>query len=1018
MSLSVRIRTLLSVLAMFAPTIMAQSLPPAPQLTVDIVMPNLFYGATPPTGPRAPVIVFVHGLQGTYQDWIESHNCPTSLQSCTGTQNDMYDRAYQAGFRTAFMSLSPDNSPNQNSIQTNASVLQATVPRILATFNVAKVYFVAHSKGGLDLQAAIATPQWISIANAVITLGTPNQGDALADWLFSPAGQSVGQRFGLLNPAMQSMEVASVQQLRSQWDAIFQQAAIPFCTLSGNTDACPNSQPNCVTAVTGPILTSITGGSAAPKNDGLVDRPESILPTTYAMELGVIPASHFDLRLGAQSFSFVRARVLELDNQQPGVRRVATGGFGDQHNTWAWSMAWFNNKLYVGTGREVNCVTIAEAAIKLGIPSLYPPVLGDCTPDFHHLPLQAEIWQFDPSTGIWTRVFQSPNSLTTTDNVGNTVHTARDIGFRGLETVEELGGVTALYAGGVTSEQIFETPATFGTWPPPRVLRSTDGVHWAPIPQNTSVNGVCPAKSCFLGDLTQNGTPLYGNCSIRSAAQLNPGQANSTLFLQVGDFIGVGRLASTVPGINPALGDNCGQSVCYQWASPDTATLPVWILENFNNFIYAGTGNPPAFPSQTYGVYKTDGTGLAPFTWNPIIINGAYATGLVADYAMSLQVFADPQSCPGIGCLYVGTDQANEMVRIHPDPTGTVPVDAADSWDLVIGNPRTVPQGEPGAGTLVTPVSGIGQFFDNGFTGHFWRMGLGGQGLYMGTWDWSADNINRITFGPLWSQEYGTDVWRTPDGTHWSFMSKAGLGDGNNTGGRSFASTPFGLYMGTARSVGGTQVFLLDNSVLDFNHDGVIDQRDVQLMLARLNTPAGPKDVMDLNRDGRITQEDVHLLRGQCTLPDCATLDIQRAYATLAAPVLYSAPGALGTGSAVTLSWNAVVGSYDYLVYRVAVSGSENLPPPAATPVASACRHASGAAAALCSELADAHATSANPIFGYPGVPEFLTRVSATSYSESAPNSLQSLYFVRAEDSSGNLSAPSNLVGGPSLAAK
>src|ERR1022692_3251679 len=81
-----------------------------------------------------------------------------------------------------------------------------------------------------------------------------------------------------------------------------------------------------------------------------------------------------------------------------------------------------------------------------------------------------------------------------------------------------------------------------------------------------------------------------------------------------------------------------------------------------------------------------------------------------------------------------------------------------------------------------------------------------------------------------WSQEYGTDIWRTPDGVHWSFVSKVGLGDGNNTGGRSFASTPFGLYMGTARWIGGTQVFLLDNSNLDFNNDGVIDQQDVNLM--------------------------------------------------------------------------------------------------------------------------------------------------------------------------------------------
>jgi hypothetical protein len=1006
--------------AMLGVCAQATTPPSAPPVTVDASLPNLFYGAVPPNGPRGPVVVFVHGIGGTFQDWLEAQNCPASMPSCTGTSNDMYDLAYQAGLRTAFMSLSADNSPNEAGIQTNAAVLQTVFPKILAAFSVTKVYFVAHSKGGLDLEAAIATPQWLGIANAVLEIGTPNQGDALADWLFSAEGQPLGKKLGLLTPAMQSMQIANVLSLRSLWDPIFQKSGIPFYTMGGVTFTCPESESACITATTGPILEKITGGKKAPPNDGIVDLEETLLPATYAMELAFIPASHFNLRLGDNSFVYIHAHLVALDNQQPGVQRTSTGGFGDLHNTWAWSMAWFNNKLYVGTGREVNCVTYAEAAIKLGIPSLYPPPQGDCPPDYHYLPLQAEIWQYDPPAGIWTLVFQSPNSLTTTANDGATVATARDIGFRGMQIVQEPGGVQALYAGGVTSGQIFETAATFGTWAPPRILRTTDGLNWAPIPQNTSVNGVCPAMSCFLGDLTQNGVPhLYGNYSIRSGAQLNAGQPNSILFLQVGDFIGVGRVISSVPGINPALGDDCGQPVCYQWASSDAASLPVWILESFNNFVYVGTGNPPTFPTVTYGVFKTDGTGAAPYNWTPVIVDGGYATGLVADYAMSMQIFTDPQACPGIGCLYVGTDEANELVRIHPDITGVVPVDSVDSWDLVVGNPRTVPQGQPGAGTVVDPVTGIGQFFDNGFTGHFWKMGVGGQGLYMGTWDWSADNVSAKGFGPLWSQEYGTDIWRTPDGTHWSFVSKIGLGDGNNTGGRSFATTPFGLYMGTARSIGGTQTFMLDNTNLDFNHDGTIDQADVNLMQVRVNSSAKPNDPMDLDRDGKITEADVELLKTQCTYPGCAAPAARPATAALTAPVLYSAPGALAAGAPVSLSWNAVSGAYDYLVYRIAVSGSESTPPPAAgNAAAAACRDAAAANLALCSQLAEAHGTTTNPLFGYPGQPTLLKRVTTPAYSELAPNSLQSLYFVRAEDSSGNLSPPSNVAGGPSLAAQ
>lgn len=1034
--------------------------PAAPPLTVDAVVPNLFYGAIPPNGQHGPVIVFVHGLQGSYQNWIESQNCPTvppAGPACTGANNTMYDQAYQAGFRTAFMSLSPDNSNNNTSIQTNAAVLQGMFPRILSQYSVTKVYFVCHSKGGLDLEDAIATPQWLGMANMVMTLGTPNQGDALADWIFLPANQALGQTLGLLTPAVQSMEVANVQSLRLQWDPLFQKAGIPFYTLSGNTSNCTHGT-GCSTAITGPILTSITTppGGTAPYNDGLVDHPESLLPTTYAMEIGVIHANHFALLQGSFSFPFVYGHVIALDNSQPGFKQVSNGGFGDEHNTWSWSMAWFNNKLYVGTGREVYCVTSAVAAIQLGLPGLYPPSIGDCTPDYHYLPLQAEIWQYDPSTNIWTKVFESEASLNILDNTGNPVTTGRDIGFRGLQVVTEPGGVTALYAGGVTSGELFECSppnkttgcAAPGTWPPPRILRTADGVNWAPVAENgtlTTVGGISswtPAAGSFLGSLTANGcygtvnsncpdTTQYPNYSIRSAAQLN-----GTLFLQVGDYPGVGRVISAATGVNPKDGDNCGQAVCYQWASPPTTTLPTWILQDFNNFMYAGTGTPPGAPTGTYGVFKTDGVTPPPagsnwaYNWTSVITNGAYATGLIADYAMSLQVFVDTHNCTGIGCLYVGTDRPNELVRIHPD----------DTWDLVIGNPRTIPPGQPGAGQLKAPLSGIGQYFDNGFTGHFWRMGVGGQGLYMGTWDWSADNAGQPSFGPLWSQEFGTDIWRTRDGVHWSFVSKVGLGDGNNTGGRSFVSacvtgvtsscSPYGVFMGTARSIGGTQVFRLDNSNLDFNRDGVIDQKDVSMLTARVGQKAKKNDPMDMNQDGTITRADAQLLQKQCTYPGCTVPAFQPAATSLTPPVLNSAPGALTVGAPVSLSWNAVTGAVDYLVYRITLSGSETTPPPAShASAAAACNGATATQAALCSQLPAAQGAAAtNTYFGYPGAPVLMTRVSTPAFSDSLPGSscgtppvacaLQAIYFVRAEDASGNLSAPSNVVGGPSLAAQ
>jgi hypothetical protein len=1095
MSRSVRFRiirpALLVAASAFAWMPGAQAAPPsAPPLTIDTTYPNLFYGAIPSNtqpapggGLNGPVIVFVHGLGGSYVDWIEAKNCPAGVVGgCKasanapgqGSNNDMYDWAYQAGYRTVFMSMNADNSGNSLSIQTNAAVLQTLFPTILSHFGVSKLFFVCHSKGGLDLEDAIANPKWIGIASAVLELGTPNQGDALANWIFSPSDTGLGQTLGLLTPGVESLEIANVLKLRTEWDPIFINAKIPFFTVSGNTYVCPGGPDTCPTGFSGPILTTITtppGGKAtpcgqtgtAPCNDGLVTHPESLLPTTYAMELGVLGVNHYLLRMGDYSFSFVNARVQALSNQQPGFNRVATGGFGDQNNNWSWSMAWFNNMLYVGTGREVACVTAATTAIQLGIPTEYPPSIGACTPDYHDLPLQAEIWQYNPATNVWTNVFESPiapssdplnSGLSTVDKTGKAVQTARDIGFRGLTVVNEPNGVVALYAGGVTSGELFEchppnlttncTPQ--GSWPPPRILRTTDGVHWAPIPQNgtlTTVSGSsvwtpgqCSGQPCFLGSLTAAGTykndqnpTAYPNYSLRSAAQLcsAPGPSltctqDGVLFFQVGDFPGVGRAFAVTPGINPALGDNCGTASCYAWASPPTATLPMWILSNFNNSMYAGTGSPAITGTgEQYGVWATNGSGAPNYTWNPIIIDGGYAQNLIADFAMSMQIYSDPTYCIN-SCLYVGTDRPNELVRIHPDTTGQVPVDISgvldtnDSWDLIVGNPRTIPSGQPGAGQYVYPLSGIGQYFQNGFTGHFWRMGVGSQGLYLGTWDQSTDDyFQSPTTGTLWSQEYGTDLWRSPDGVNWTFVSKTGLGDGNNTGTRSSASTPYGLFMGTAREQGGTQVFNVDNGTLDLNKDGVIDMEDVELMRARLNSPVRRGDPMDLNEDGKITEQDVEMLMSQCTYPRCEVPAIKPASSGLTPPVAHSAPAGSIPAGTISITWTTVSGAADYLVYRITASPSNTTAPPGPpSAVAVACSRPG--APSVCAMLPRQASPANTALFGYPSAPEFLGRVTNPQYGENAPNTLQTLYFVVAEDSSGNLSSPSNVVGGPSLA--
>jgi triacylglycerol esterase/lipase EstA (alpha/beta hydrolase family) len=148
---------------------------------------HIFYGQVPPLSERAPVIVFVHGLMGTASDWWNS--------------NDMYWSAYNARYRTAFVSLSRDNSQNNASIGDNALVLKEALPIIAEHYGAQQLYLVGHSKGGLDVQAAMMYPTIGTIVKAVFTIDTPNQGTELADWAFG-AGRDLAERLGLLTPGV------------------------------------------------------------------------------------------------------------------------------------------------------------------------------------------------------------------------------------------------------------------------------------------------------------------------------------------------------------------------------------------------------------------------------------------------------------------------------------------------------------------------------------------------------------------------------------------------------------------------------------------------------------------------------------------------------------------------------------------------------------------------------------------------------------------------------------------------
>lgn len=263
----------------------AQPSPP----TADPTYPNVWYGAVPPGGGHAPVLVFIHGLGGTASFfWVG---------------NDMYSMAYAGGYRTAFISMNADNTPNSATIAQNGVMIKTTLPVVAAHYGSRRLSMVGHSKGGLDTQYALGLyPAVRGLVRAVFTLATPNQGAQMADWAFGP-GKPLANKLGLLSPGMASLEVANVQTYRSTWDPIFAAAGIPFYFLAGNSYG-----GNALTAVTGPILQGLSGQA----NDGLVAPTEAVLPWAWSTNLGTVPYNHFQMGTGSVSFPFIQANLAAL----------------------------------------------------------------------------------------------------------------------------------------------------------------------------------------------------------------------------------------------------------------------------------------------------------------------------------------------------------------------------------------------------------------------------------------------------------------------------------------------------------------------------------------------------------------------------------------------------------------------------------------------------------------------------------------------------------------------------------
>jgi hypothetical protein len=89
---------------------------------------------------------------------------------------------------------------------------------------------------------------------------------------------------------------------------------------------------------------------------------------------------------------------------------ISSNGFGDPANSFSWSMASFNGKLYVGTARYEQCVERQTSQFYFPNSNSYKSdSTATCPPNWADMDLRAEIWEYTPGAtqNPWRRVYQS-----------------------------------------------------------------------------------------------------------------------------------------------------------------------------------------------------------------------------------------------------------------------------------------------------------------------------------------------------------------------------------------------------------------------------------------------------------------------------------------------------------------------------------------------------------------------------------------------------------------------------------
>lgn len=444
--------------------------------------------------------------------------------------------------------------------------------------------------------------------------------------------------------------------------------------------------------------------------------------------------------------------------------RLARGGLGDGHNSFAHSMAWFQGKIYLGTTRANLCMLRVQTSYVETPLEVWPVDCPETMDGLYTIDRRPQIWCYDPADGSWELLYRSPM----VEGLGGG-QVAREIGYRSM----------TVYHGPATAE-----PALYvATWAPGRapgglLLRCTDGRHFEPV---TPYGVIDPPMST-----TRSLTPFRGKLHFAPTAQRGQSGGQQNIALPQVFCSATPEAGGWVPVNEPGFGD--------------PGNLGIFSLAVASDQLYAGTLNVAGLQ-----IWATDGEGGIPYRWRKICDRGAgrgplnQAVACMAEFKGALYV--------GTGIQGGGLDRVNQ---VGPAPAEVLRVNADDSVDLIVAD-RIDEDRES--------LSGLRAGFGNFFNGYMWAMAEHDGWLYCGTYDWAVtlrwarldgapirvrELMTRVGQENLIAAEGGADLWRTADGENWLPVDRRGFGNPYNWGIRNLVSTPVGLFVGTANVFGPT----------------------------------------------------------------------------------------------------------------------------------------------------------------------------------------------------------------------